>query len=187
MPAVTPIMEALYRGSRDEAEKLAAAGEGDLDVFEATSLGRLQRLTILLRADPSVGGAVSPDGFTALHYAAFFAQPDAAVLLLRAGAQPDAVAQNDMRVQPLHSAAAGRSLDICRCLLAHGADPDARQHGGWTALHEAAHTGQDALAMLLVACGANVSLANDEGVTAVDLAEKGDHGQLADRLRASVS
>ena len=183
MASVTPIMQALYQGQRDQAEELAASHSNDLDVFEATSLGHLQRLAAALRDNPAAASAVSPDGFTALHYAAFFSQPDAAVLLLRAGAPVGAVAQNEMRVQPLHSAAAGRSIDACRCLLACGADPDARQHGGWTPLHEAAHCGDDLLVELLLSCGADPLLSNDEGMIAAALAEKAGHTSLAERLR----
>lgn len=121
-----------YRSNRAVTDALLAA-DPDLDVFEAATLGYLARLRERLDDDPSLVGSRSPDGFTALHFAAFFAKPEAARMLVEAGATVDAVAANDMRVQPLHSAAASRNLKICRLLLAAGADVDARQAGGFHA------------------------------------------------------
>ena len=48
------------------------------------------------------------DGFTPLQLAAYFGAPGAAADLIAAGADVDAVADNPMRIQPLHAAAAGR-------------------------------------------------------------------------------
>jgi len=50
--------------------------------------------------------------------------------------------RNAQRVMPLHSAAAGRHLTIMQALLAHGADPNARQADDFTPLHAAAQNGQ---------------------------------------------
>src|SRR6476469_1580055 len=85
---VSATMHALYRGRRDLAETIAAALP-ELDVFEAAALGRLDRLEALLVAEPALATARSADGFTALHYPAFFGVGDAAAasrLLLDAGA-----------------------------------------------------------------------------------------------------
>ena len=41
-------------------------------MFEAASLGDVERLAELLDADPSSATAYSADGFTALHFPAFF-------------------------------------------------------------------------------------------------------------------
>ena len=65
-----------------------------------------------------------------------------------------AVARNPIRVQPLHSAAAGGHTAVARLLLEHGADPNARQEGGFVPLHAAAQAGNDELYELLVASGA---------------------------------
>ena len=147
----SPIMQALYAGKKDEAAALAAAA-AQLDLFEATSLGRTDLVAQLAKeGDPS---AFSDDGFTALHFAGFFNQPAAARALLDAGADAGAVAKNDMRVQPLHSAAAGKATDVCRMLLEAGADPNATQHGGYTALDEAVLNGNTELEKLLLDYGA---------------------------------
>lgn len=181
--ALSPVLQALYEGRRSDADELAAAlADDDLNVFEASVSGRLRRLAALVAADPGTANAVADDGFTVLHLPAFFGPPDAVALLLRAGADPDAVADNPMRVRPLHSAVAGRQVEAARCLLACGADPHARQEGGWTALHAAAQHGDEELVELLLACGADPRAAHDGGDTPATLAARAGHAELAHRL-----
>ena len=66
----SPILSALYRGDREEAEKLAQGSR--LDLFEAAALGRASRLEETIAETPHLVGATTDDGFTALHLAAFF-------------------------------------------------------------------------------------------------------------------
>jgi ankyrin repeat protein len=149
---VSAILDALYRGDR-EAAKAAAAGS-ELDVLEAAALGDADRVRELVSGDPELADLRSPDGFTALHYAAFFGTADAARVLLEHGADPGAVAQNDMRVQPLHSAAAVDANETARLLLDAGADPNAVQEGGFRPIDAAVHNANDELYELLVDRGA---------------------------------
>jgi ankyrin repeat protein len=179
---VSVLMLSRYRSNRAVTDALLAA-DPDLDVFEAAALGYLDRLRDRLDDDPTRVGELSADGFTALHFAAFFAKPEAARILIEAGAPVDVVAANDMRVQPLHSAAAGHQPEICRLLLAAGADVDARQAGGFTPLHEAAQNGDPEMVELFLSAGADPSLAADDGKTAADLAEAAAHPDVATRLR----
>src|SRR5213078_4189277 len=130
------VRQALYRGDRAEVDRLLA-GDPELDVFDAAALGSTYRLTVLVREDPSLVHAYSDDGFTALHLAAFFGGPVAVDYLLQAGADPNAVARNEMQVQPLHSAAAAGEVgdvEAAHLLLQAGADPNARQQGEFTPL-----------------------------------------------------
>ncbi len=147
---VSLLLFCLYHG-RGELARALAAGRPDLDVFEAAALGCEARLAELLAADAACGRAWSADGFTALHFAAFFGRDEAARLLIEAGADPAAVARNAMAVQPLHSAAAGRHAGVAAVLLRAGADPNARQHGGWTPLQAAAAHGDAATVDLRLA------------------------------------
>jgi ankyrin repeat protein len=151
---MSAIMEALYRGDRARAAQLA--GEAELDVHEASSLGRVERLRELLGSDPSLATSRSDDGFTPLHYAAFFGTAEAAAALLEHGADPAAVAENEMRVQPLHSAAAVDANETARLLLDAGADPNARQQGGFRPIDAAVQNGNDELYALLVERGAEL-------------------------------
>ncbi len=179
---VSVLMLARYRSNRAVTDALLAA-DPELDVFEAAALGYLDRLRERLDDDPSSIGALSADGYTALHFAAFFAKPEAARILLEAGAPVDVAAANETRVQPLHSAAAGRESDICRLLLAAGADVDARQAGGFTPLHAAAQNGDPVMVELLLSAGADPGLTTDTGKTAADLADEAAHPDVATRLR----
>lgn len=177
---VSLLMHALYRRRADLASVLAAR-KRSLDVFEAASLGRLDRLSQCLR-DPLAVNSQSGDGFTALHYACYFGQSDAVRLLLEKGAAPDAIAANPMRVMPMHSAASARNVTAARILLEAGAPPNARQHGGWTPLHAAAQNGDRAMVELLLQHGADPAALNDDGKTAAEIAREKGHDELAAHL-----
>jgi ankyrin repeat protein len=153
---IGPILEALYAGDRERAERLRAETV-ELDVFEAAALDDADRLEELLAADPDLARAWSPDGFTALHYAAFFGSPVALRALVGAGADLEAPSRNEQlapEARPLHSAVAAGRVDNAEALLQAGADPNARQHGGFTPLMGAEQSGDFDLAELLIEHGA---------------------------------
>jgi ankyrin repeat protein len=179
---VSALMLSRYRSNRAVTDALIAA-DPDLDVFEAAALGYLDRLRERLEDDPEAARTMSADGYTALHFAAFFAKPESARILLEAGAPVGTVAQNQMRVQPLHSAAAGRQIEICRLLLAAGAQVDARQAGGFTPLHEAAQNGDPEMVELFLSAGADPTALTDDDRTAADIADASAHPDVARRLR----
>jgi ankyrin repeat protein len=174
---VSLLMQSLYRGRRDLAELIANQKKA-LDIFEAASLGCLDRLKQCL-GDATAINSRSKDGFTALHFACFFGQPDAARQLLESGAAADAVAANPMQVMPLHSAAAARNLEAARLLLEHGAPVNARQQGGWAPIHAAAQNGDRPMVELLLNHHADPELANDDGKTPAMVAREKGHKELA--------
>ena len=161
------LLEALYRGDRDALDA-ALAEEPELTIFEAAAVGDSNRVRELLSLQPGSAADWSPDGFTALHLAAFFGREKVAATLLERGADVSVVARNPLRVQPLHSAAAGGHTAVARLLLQHGADPNARQEGGFVPLHAAAQARNEELYELLVASGADQDAATDDGRTAAD-------------------
>ena len=128
-----------------------------------------------------------PDGYTALHLAAYFGQLEVARLLLGRGADPNAVALNESRVTPLQSAVAAKHRDTASLLLALGASPNSVQRGGWTPLHAAARDGEEVIVDMLLLRGADATRKSDDGKTAVDLAEEGGHAALAKLLRTTAS
>jgi ankyrin repeat protein len=180
---VSLLMQCLYRGHRDLVELIASEKKTTLDIFEAAVLGRLDRLKEIVRddgvRDPSLINSHSTDGFTALHLACFFAQPEAARLLIEAGAAVDAVAANPTRVMPLHSAASARNLEAARFLLEHGAPVNARQQAGWVPIHAAAQNGDRPMVELLLKHRADPKLTNDDGKTAAMVAREKGHEQIA--------
>jgi uncharacterized protein len=181
------LMLALYGGDRDRAAAMRAERDG-LDVFEAAALGDVAQLRARLDEDPAASRAWSDDGFTALHYAAFFGTAETARLLIERGAGLEAPSRNEEfapQARPLHSAAAGRNHPVCVVLLEAGADANARQHGGFTPLLEAAQQGNEQLVELLLTLGARPGDRADDGRTAADLAEAGGHVALAARLRSA--
>lgn len=178
---VSALMWSLYARQGEVSETIRAKLP-ELDLFECVSLGLEDQVEALLVASPDAVHAHSGDGFTALHFAAFFARPWIAARLIGAGADPSAVADNAMHVQPLHSAAAARSVETCRVLLEFGAPPDAAQHQGWTALMSAAQHGLEPLVNLLLAHGARLDVRAEDGRTAADLAAAAGHHALAARL-----
>jgi ankyrin repeat protein len=156
MAEIGPILEALYTGDREQAEALRAE-TAEPNVFEAAALGDTDRLEELLAAAPDLARAWSPDGFTAVHYAAFFGSPEAIRALLAAGGDLEAPALNEEfapEARPLHSAVAAGRIDNAEALLEAGADPNARQHGGFTPLMGAERSGDFDLAELLIRHGA---------------------------------
>lgn len=164
---------------------VAARGEANLDIFEACATGRTSRVRDLLAEDISLAARRSPDGFTPLHLAAFFGAELAAELLLIAGADPEAVARNEQRVRPIHSAVAGRSFSVTRLLVEAAADVNAPQQGGLRPIHAAAQNGDELTVDLLLLSGADPGLAADDGRIAADFAAAAGHQALADRLRVA--
>ncbi len=179
---VSAIMLSRYRFARPVTDALLAA-DPELDVYEATALGYVDRLRERLDEDGTASTAFSADGFTALHYAAFFGKAEVARVLVDAGAGVDVYTRNEFANQPLHAAAAGRHLEVCRILLAAGADVNATQHGGYTPLHEAAQHGDVELAELFLSAGADPSARQANGQTPAEMAEAAGHPDLAARIR----
>src|ERR1700676_668989 len=175
---VSLLIHSLYRGRRDLAELITSKKKA-LDIFEAAALGRLDRLKQCLRDDASTINSRSKDGFTALHFACFFGQPDSARLLIESGAAIDAVAANPTQVMPLHSAATARNLEAARLLLEHGAPVNARQQAGWVPIHAAAQNGDRPMVELLLKHGADPKLANDQGKTSAMVAREKGHAEIA--------
>ena len=178
---VSVIMHAFYARQPEIAEVLITAKPG-LDIFEATAAGKTDTVLEILKRDSDAARQWSADGFTALHFAAFFNRPAIAHELIRRGADMEAIARNPMKVTPLHSAAAAHSGEIVGLLLERGANPNGRQQGGWTPLHAAAQNGDEEMVRALVEHHADPKATNDQGKSPADVAAEKGHVEIAARL-----
>ena len=177
----SPICLAIYYGQPEIAEAIAAI-KGDLDVFEAATLGRVERLRSLLDADPAQATAVAADGFYPLGLAAYFKQPAAVRLLLDRGADPNQAATNTAKVTALHAAVSSNQKQIVEWLIEAGADVNARQQVDYTPLMGAAANARIEIMELLLAHGADRTMKTTDGKTPADLAREHGHDEIASRL-----
>jgi ankyrin repeat protein len=176
---VSALLRARYRLDRALVSAVRSH-VGDLDAPEAAALGELDRLVVLLDADPSLVEMRTPDGFTLLHLAAFFAGVDTVRLLLARDVDVDVHGTGWMTGTALHSAVSAGDADAVRALLDAGADVDARGSAGHTPLHGAAHSGRAQIVRALLEAGADRSLTNDGGRDARSFAEEsGDAATIA--------
>lgn len=168
-----------YAGAKSAAAALRARG-APVNAFEAAALGDAAALERLLEADPANAEGFSPDGWTALHLAAFFGHGEAASLLMGHGAGVDTLSWNATANTPLHAAIAAGRTEMARYFLAHGSDPN-RECAGWTPLQLAAGGGKGDIVDLLLDAGADKAFSNANGTAAAVAAARG-HAALAQRL-----
>jgi uncharacterized protein len=154
---MSELLQAIYTGDQARADELLAE-DPELDVFEAAAVGRTDRLRELLDQDARLANAWAEDGFQPLGLASFFGHVEAARLLVERGAEVNSASRNDMKVMPLHSAAAtgdgNTRYELAKLLLESGADPNAVQQDEYTPLMAADQHGDQRLRDLLVEHGA---------------------------------
>jgi uncharacterized protein len=126
--------------------------------------------------------ATSGDGTTALHWAAYRDDVDAADLLLRAGAHVNAA--NDLGVTPLWTAAQNGSPTMVRRLLQAGASANLALLSGETPLMIGAKSGNPDVVAELLAKGANPNLHGTRGQTALMWATSEKHPDVVKVLLA---
>lgn len=175
------LLVAAYNMKPDVVSALLELG-APVDIFEASVLGKVERIQEILKSNPSRVSEYAPDGFTPVALAAFFGQPAAVKTLIAAGADVNAAAKNALKVAALHAAVAGRNMDIVKAVIAAGADVNAQQQAGFRPMHEAGTRANRELAELLIAHGADPTLRADDGKSAIDLAREKGHTEFADWL-----
>ena len=183
---VSALLTAVYRGDADAVAAILAGGP-ELNIFEASAVGDVDRVRSLVDADPTLARAFAPDGFHPLGLAAFFKHPECVALLIAAGADVSAPSRNGMKVTALHSAIAGQDRTSALALIAVGADVNVAQQDAFTALHEAAQNGDREIVDALIAAGADPTAALGDGSRPADLARKHGHAELAAHLERTAT
>jgi uncharacterized protein len=179
--APSDILMALYMNDRDRAKSLAMGAT--LSLAELAAFGDVGAVSTHVASHPAELHERSPDGWTALHLAAYFGYASVVVRLLRAGASHAARSHNVQGNTALHAAIAGRcEIAVVTALLAAGSDAGTIDAQGYAPLHLAADRGDLTLADLLLACGASTDVRTADGKSAADLALAKGHQDLAEWL-----
>ena len=153
----------------DGASLLDAAQSNDID-------------SAMMSIDQGVGvNTTSPDGATALHWAAHWGTTDLAERLLSAGALVDA--SNELGITPISIACRNGSEAMVNLLLKAKADAKGSEPSGETVLMSCARTGSLGAVEQLLAAGAEPnSFEVDSGQTALMWAAAGGHWEIVDLL-----
>jgi ankyrin repeat protein len=85
---------------------------------------------------------------------------------------------------PLHYACAKGQLEVAQFLIANGATVDSMSLGNTTPLMMAVQSGNELLVKLLLDKGADLQLRNDQGLTAIDIADIYDKAWISEGLRS---
>ena len=120
------------------------------EIIKAAKKGDVAMLKSLLATDKKLVDARDTDGSTPLHCATWKGHPEIVEALLAAGADVNAVNQNEhWGTTPLHAAAHANQAQIAQLLIDHGANPKARDNEGRTPLFHTTFHKAKAVAKLL--------------------------------------
>jgi len=180
---ITPILLAIYHGKPEIARLLAERG-APVSFGDAVALGDTERVQAMLADDPRLLHSRTADGYPAAGLAIFFRHAELARWLIEQGADVNAVAENAMRVAPVHAAAAACDHATMRLLLERGADPNAKQQVDYTAMHGAASRGDFEMAKLLLAHGAERQPKASDGKTPADVAREHNKPEFAEWIES---
>src|SRR5438105_8999640 len=134
---VSAIFLALTRGNNTGALAIDSKTP-ELDVFEASALGNLERLKNIVNHDPASVSSYSPDGFTALAISAYLGQKESVEFLIENGADLNAPARNETGYTALTGAVSQNHNEIAKVLARKGAQLNHGYEGGFTPLMHAA-------------------------------------------------
>ncbi|KAL9095262.1 MAG: hypothetical protein Q9165_002518 [Trypethelium subeluteriae] len=101
------------------------------------------------------------------------------------GADPGAVLVNPTHISrsvPLGAAASCGDLDTVQFLLDCGADPNCRDHEGWSAIHWAAEQGHLRIVCVLFNHAANINAVSSYGTSPLHCAANGGHTGIVSEL-----
>lgn len=179
---VSAIFLALYRGNKTAALAIASK-KPELDVFEASVIGDLERLKKIVSDDTASVRSYSPDGFTALALASYLGQKESVDYLIEKGADVNAVARNETGFTALTGAVTQNQNEIVKVLVKNGAQANHRYEGGFTPLMHAACSENVELVRFLLQNGADPTAKNGEGKTPLTFAQEKNNPGIIELLR----
>lgn len=168
---------------KNEIANLIAKHIPSMDIFEASSFGNFEQVTLLVYKNPDIIHQFSDDGLSPLNIATYFGHEEIVRFLILKSADVNAPSQNGFQVYPLHSAVANNHLDIVQYLIDAGAKINIVQKMGLTPLHSAAQNGNIEMIILLLEHGADITIKMEGGKLAADLAEEKGFKEIAEILR----
>jgi ankyrin repeat protein len=196
----TAVLWAAHHANLPMVRALVAAGAnvnmpnryGMTPLLEASRTGDTAMIAELLKAGADIKESAHPEGETPLMAAARTGKLDAVALLLKAGVDPNAADTYQMQTALMRAAEEGH-VDVVNALLAAKADPNAKAYvstlttrknadhatGGLTAVMFAVRNGHEDVVRALVKGGADLKIANGDGVTATTIAIVNDRFDLA--------
>jgi len=137
-----------------------------------------QALAVLINARGININLRAKNGDSALMIAAFKKNKLAVEMLLAKGAQV-----NNDGWTALHYAAAAGETEIVQLLLGKSAEVDAPSPNLTTPLMMAARSGNIYTVKAIVDAGADLNLVNEQGLSAVDFAQKAGHAEIVEGLK----
>jgi hypothetical protein len=162
-----------------DANTLNPAGEHGL--FLAVREPSLKVATVLIKWSKTNVEPRSPQDESPLMLAALKGLTEVCQQLIARGADV-----NKPGWAPLHYAATHGHLAVMTLLLDSDAYIDAASPNGTTPLMMAAHYGTASAVKLLLEAGADPLLKNDQGMSAIDFAQRANHADSADIIAAFV-
>jgi ankyrin repeat protein len=154
-----------------------------LTIYEASAVGFIEDIMLMIDQDPALVNKVSDHGFTPIGIATHFGHEDLVRYLLTQHADPNLPSQNGFSVFPIHTAVTNGHLAIFKLLVEGGAEVNVLQASRISPLHLAAQKGNIELIILLLENGARIDLKNDNDQSAADLAFERGYKEIAEILK----
>lgn len=178
---VSPLMLSCYYNKPSVTELLFELDTA-IDFFEACAIDKLDIVTRHISENTEIINHYYDNGYTGLGLAAYFGNENIVKFLIENGAEVNLPSNNEYRVFPLHSAAAGNFTAIAKMLIENNAAVNISQLSGITPLHSAAQNGNIELIILLLENDAAVDARMEGGKLPAHLALENGYKEIADIL-----
>jgi len=173
----TGFLQLLYHRIPD-AIKEAEAIKTSYTFDEAIASGRIDEVKEAIDKNEELISSFLEDGFTPIGLATFFGRVELAKLLFEMGADPSICADNPMKVNGMHAAAAIGNGELMELYVSNGYDSNIPQMNNITPVQSAAYRGDLEMVKLLVRHGADPKIASVDGVDAMGYAKEGGHEEV---------